>query len=199
QQAWADHLGVKVVEEVDLGGGVTLEFMLIPPGEFLMGAPIGETGSQNNEKPQHRVRITRPFHLGRYAVTQDQYKEIVGKNPSWFSAGKVGKVKDLDTSRFPVESVSWEEATTFLDKLNDRHRGQLPAPLQQGGCRFQLPTEAQWAITNARLPPRIHSFGSEESSPTTNSFNGSGGKRLIAHPFLACNETNRTATKCTAV
>src|SRR5262249_53940026 len=49
QQAWADFLGVKVVEEVDLGGGVILELVLIPPGEFLMGAPNGEKDATAEE------------------------------------------------------------------------------------------------------------------------------------------------------
>ena len=106
---------------VDLGGGVKLEMVLIPAGEFLMGTP-GEFGG---EMPQHRVRITRPFYLGKYLVTQEQWEAVMGSNPSEFKGPKN-----------PVEHVSWDDCQTFLAKLTADTGGQ------QG--KFVLPTEAQW-------------------------------------------------------
>ena len=55
---------------------------LIPAGEFLMGSPDDDKDADNDEKPQHRVRITRPFYLGVYEVTQAQYEAVMGNNPS---------------------------------------------------------------------------------------------------------------------
>ncbi len=122
---------------VDLGGGVTMDFVLIPPGKFLMGSPKGEKEREVDEGPQHEVTISRTFYLGKYEVTQEQYQQIVGKNPSAFSAGGACKqaVAGLDTRRFPVENVSWEDATEFCRKLSARDRERR---------RFRLPTEAEW-------------------------------------------------------
>ena len=54
---------------VDLGNGVTLEMVLIAAGEFLMGSPDSDKRARDDEKPQHRVRITKPFYLGKFLVT----------------------------------------------------------------------------------------------------------------------------------
>ena len=59
--------------------GMTLK--LIPAGEFMMGSPDNDKDAENDEKPQHRVRISRPFYLGVYEVTQAQYKAVMGNNP----------------------------------------------------------------------------------------------------------------------
>ena len=122
---------------VSLGGGVTMEFVLIPAGTFLMGSPKEEKEREDDEGPQHEVRITRSFYLGKYEVTQEQYKQIVGKNPSCFSANGDNKqfVAGLDTWRFPVENVFWDDATAFCRKLSERDRKWR---------RFRLPTEAEW-------------------------------------------------------
>jgi formylglycine-generating enzyme required for sulfatase activity len=78
--------------------------------------------------------------MGAYLVTQEEYQRVTGKNPSWFSrTGPArAKVKDLDTSRFPVENVSWRDAQQFCDKLAELDR--------KGGAarKYRLPTEAEW-------------------------------------------------------
>ena len=63
----------------DLGEGVKLELVLIPAGEFLMGSPDADRQAENNEKPQHRVRITKPFYMGKYKVMQDQWEADHGQ------------------------------------------------------------------------------------------------------------------------
>ena len=75
---------------------------------FLMGSPKDEEGRYDDEGPQHEVEITKPFYLGVYAVTQGQWRAVMGNNPSHFCAvgGGKEKVQGLDTRRFPVESVS---------------------------------------------------------------------------------------------
>ncbi|MFO0810443.1 MAG: bifunctional serine/threonine-protein kinase/formylglycine-generating enzyme family protein [Gemmataceae bacterium] len=121
--------GQRLVPPLDLGGGMTMEFVYIPPGEFLMGAPDGEKGAEDDEKPQHRVRITKGFYLGKYEVTQEQYRAIMEANPSNFKEHNTNQ----DTRHFPVENLSWDEADRFCDKLT-----------LKSGRRIILPTEAEW-------------------------------------------------------
>ena len=87
----------------DLGGGVKMEMVLIPAGEFMMGSPDSDRDAANDEKPQHRVRITKPFYLGKYPVTQEQWTAVMGDNPSHFKGPKN-----------PVEWVSWDDCRHFL-------------------------------------------------------------------------------------
>ena len=81
--------------------------------------------AHSNEKPAHLVTLTRPFYMGKYAVTQEQYEAIMGTNPSRFKG-----------TQLPVETTSWDDATVFCKKLNEKL-------LAQSG-EARLPTEAQW-------------------------------------------------------
>jgi formylglycine-generating enzyme required for sulfatase activity len=122
---------------VALGGGVKLELVRIPAGVFVMGSPESEEGRDKDEGPQHWVEITRPFYLGRYEVTQEQYRKVMGHNPSGFSPTGQRRIEvpGMNTDHFPVESVSWDDAERFCDKLAERDRHRR---------RFRLPTEAEW-------------------------------------------------------
>jgi formylglycine-generating enzyme required for sulfatase activity len=84
--------------------------------------------------------ITRPFYLGIYPVTQAEYRKVIGTNPSYFSpAGSAReRVRGLDTSRFPVEGVSWDDAVDFCARLT-----RLPQE-KQAKRSYRLPTEAEW-------------------------------------------------------
>ncbi len=115
--------------------GMTL--VLVPRGEFEMGC----LDQNENEQPAHRVRITRPFYLGAYEVTQGQYQTIMGKNPSYFSG----------RPRNPVDDVTWLDAVIFCNKLSQREglpeyyrivNGRNVTIL--GGVGYRLPTEAEW-------------------------------------------------------
>jgi formylglycine-generating enzyme required for sulfatase activity len=121
---------------LDLGEGVEMEFVLIKPGKFMMGDPDGDLG----EKPVHEVRITRPFYLGKYKVTQRQWEVVMGNNPSYFKG-----------PRNPVENINWEEAQTFLQKLNER--------LAHTGLKFRLPTSAQREYACRAGSTTRYSFG----------------------------------------
>jgi len=112
---------------LDLGNGVTMKFVLIPAGEFTMGGPDSEEDSFANERPQHQVRITKPFYLGVYEVTQGQYVRLMGKNPSFFQ-----------DENNPVQCVSWEDAQEFCRRLSSRRTEKV------AGCIYRLPTEAEW-------------------------------------------------------
>ncbi len=129
---------------VDLGGGVKMEMILIPAGEFLMGSPDSDQDALSWEKPQHRVRITKPFYLGKYQVTQEQWETVMGNNPSFFKGPKN-----------PVERVSWGDCQQFLGKLN--------AKSVAGGGKFQLPNEAQREYACRAGSKTRYCFGDDES------------------------------------
>ncbi len=101
---------------------VDLEMVLIPAGEFIMGSPADEKDRFDNEGPQHKVVISKPFYLGKYEITQEQWETVMGYNPSEFK----GK-------RRPVENVSWNDCQRFIKQLNKLGQGT-----------FRLPTEAEW-------------------------------------------------------
>ncbi len=103
----------------DLGNGVELDMVYIPGGSFRMGSPVGE--GNKSEKPQHKVTV-QPFFMGKFQITQAQWKAIIKTNPSHF------KGNDL-----PVERVSWEEAVEFCQRLS-----------KQTGKEYRLPSEAKW-------------------------------------------------------
>jgi formylglycine-generating enzyme required for sulfatase activity/serine/threonine protein kinase len=152
QEAWAKHLGVLVEDTNSLG----MKLVLIPPGEFEMGATpeeiqwaSGEGGKGYNgqpwyfygvpnEAPRHRVQITKPFYLGMYPVTQAEYETVMGVNPSEFAKDKHEKAQGIDTRRHPVEKVNWDDATDFCRKLS-------AMPAERAARRvYRLPTEAEW-------------------------------------------------------
>lgn len=90
---------------------VGMVLVLIPAGEFRMGSPASEAGRCDDET-QHRVQITKSFYLSAHEVTQEQYKHVMGTDPSYFSALVGGNryVAEIDTSQFPVEQVSWNDS-----------------------------------------------------------------------------------------
>ena len=112
--------GVKLGQPVEITNSIGMKLKLIPAGEFLMGSPESDDFALDWEKPQHKVRITKPFYLGVYEVTQAEYEKVMGKNPSWFSKQGEGadEVKGIDTSSFPVERVSWDDAVEFCKELS---------------------------------------------------------------------------------
>ena len=74
------------VDVVDLGKDVKLEMILIPAGKFVMGSPESEKGRSKDET-QHEVTLTKPFYMGKYEVTQEQWESVMGNNPSSFFRG----------------------------------------------------------------------------------------------------------------
>jgi formylglycine-generating enzyme required for sulfatase activity len=100
-----------------------IEFVKIAPGEFVMGCSTGDNACSADEKPAHRIQITKAFEMGKYEVTQSQWQAVMGSNPS--------TIKGDD---HPVETVSKNDAHDFLARLNARN----------DGYKYRLPTEAEW-------------------------------------------------------
>jgi formylglycine-generating enzyme required for sulfatase activity len=160
---------------------------LIPSGTFLMGSLEGE--GEESERPQHRVTISRPFYLGIHPVTQGQYARLMGKNPSHFAATGEGKarVTGMDTTRFPVESVSWYESVRFCNALSQAE-GLDPCYKIQGdrveiagGDGLRLPTEAEWEYACRAGTSSPYGFqGGEEELPRYAWFAKNSGGRTHA-------------------
>jgi formylglycine-generating enzyme required for sulfatase activity len=105
------------------------EMVVIPAGRFLMGSPPIAELFEVNETPVHLVSINL-FAIGKYEVTQEQWINVMGNNPST----NIGK-------KLPVENISWNDTQLFLKKLSKRT-----------GKKYRLPTEAEWEYaTNASL------------------------------------------------
>jgi formylglycine-generating enzyme required for sulfatase activity len=95
----------KVLKEIT--NSIGMQMILIPAGDFMMGAPEDEMGHRENEIPQHPVRITKPFWLGVYEVTQTEYEQIMGHHERDSHRSGVDRhgISRVDTSRFPVDEV----------------------------------------------------------------------------------------------
>jgi len=103
-----------------------MELLWIGPTRFRMGSEPGEPGRQADEVP-HQVELTRGFSLGRFEVTQGQWLEVMGENPSQHAACGLA---------CPVETVSFLDVQAFIARLEAR----------SPGSRFRLPTEAEWEL-----------------------------------------------------
>jgi len=119
-----------------------IEFVLIPAGGFDMGSPSSESGRADKEGPVHHVTIPEPFYMSKYEVTQKQWREVMGSNPSKFEGD------DL-----PVELVPWEEVQEFIRKLNER----------ESSVKYRLPSEAEWEYSARADTTTRYSFGDDES------------------------------------
>ncbi len=114
---------VEILAQTVFTNNLGMRFILIPAGSFLMGSPATEKGRNWNEK-RHRVTITKSFYMGETEVTQGQWNRLVSPNPSTFQLG----------NSYPVDSVSWNDAVTFINYLNQ----------WEGTTKYRLPTEAEW-------------------------------------------------------
>jgi len=112
--------------EADFTNSIGMKFNLIPAGEFMMGSPEDEA-YLDDESPVHLVRITKPFYLGVYEVTQGQWEAVMNTRP-W-----EGMPYTKSRSEHAVSHVSWEDAIEFCEKLSALE-----------GREYRLPTEAEW-------------------------------------------------------
>ncbi|MGH9847208.1 MAG: SUMF1/EgtB/PvdO family nonheme iron enzyme, partial [Blastocatellia bacterium] len=125
--------------------GVKLEMIRVPAGSFQMGSPENEPERASDEGPQHRVTVSG-FSIGKFEVTQAQWKAVMGSNPSNFKGDNL-----------PVENVSWNDAKEFCRKLS-----------QLTGKQYRLPTEAEWEYAARAGTTTPFAFGSSLSSQQAN-------------------------------
>ena len=118
---YAKRAGLEPTKTLDLGNGVKLELVLIPAGKFVMGSPETEKDRTMSET-QHEVTITKPYYMGKYEVTQEQYQQAMGTNLS-----------HLEGRDLPVECVPSDHARAFCKKVSGKT-----------GTVVRLPTEAEW-------------------------------------------------------
>ena len=115
-------------------GGYTdtpsIETVFVKGGCYQMGDTFGDGNS--DEKPVHEVCLD-DFYIGKYEVTQGQWKAVMGNNPSSFSSCG---------DNCPVENVNWNDIQDFITKLNQKTENNPQAPFGKG--EFRLPTEAEW-------------------------------------------------------
>lgn len=132
--AWAIGIGrdayglftdVKIAEKKD-GASLVQRFRWIAAGEFMMGSPAGEV-ERDDDEDYHRVTLSRGYWLAETAVTQAVWEAVTGENPSNFKG-----------EQNPVETVSWDDAQTFIKQLNEDLGSRL------SGLVVRLPTEAEW-------------------------------------------------------
>ncbi len=135
--------------EVKMIGNI--EFVYIPTGSFMMGS-----NEHDYEKPIHKVTLDG-FWMGKYEVTQNQYEEIMGKNPSYF------KGKDN-----PVDHVSWEDAMQYCEKFGKKYN-----------IKARLPYEAEWEYACRAGSSKKYYWGDTISDAYLWDWNNSGSK---THP-----------------
>ena len=143
--------GKKGVE--DLGKGIKLEMVLIPAGKFKMGSPASEK-DRDDDETQHEVTLTKPFYMGKYEVTQEQWESVMGNNPSSRTKG----------AKLPVTDVSWEECQEFIKKLNAKTKGG-----------YRLPTEAEFEYSCRAGTSTAYSVGDSLTKSDANNGEGSAG------------------------
>lgn len=130
----------------DFSNDIGMEFVRVEPGTMIVGKfepIIGNRGDVSQEifnkglemaeeayRPGFEVTIEQPYFIGKYEVTQDQWEQVMGDNPSAFQDEEVGG----DASNHPVENVTWEEANQFISRLNEMDDSNT----------YRLPTEFEW-------------------------------------------------------
>ncbi|NOT11798.1 MAG: formylglycine-generating enzyme family protein [Methylococcaceae bacterium] len=150
----------QLVHAADSKSFMGMTFVKIDPGCFQMGQNKKFKESSEAEVPNHRVCIEKPFYLGETEVTQKQWEDIMGNNPS--------KAKGLYK---PVEKVSWDDAHAFIKRLNEK----------EGGQYYRLPTEAEWEYAARAGSDTVYSFGDDEKNLADYAWYGNLGYHGSAH------------------
>ena len=145
-------------EKEAMFAAIEKEMILIPAGKFMMGSPASEKGRSADET-QHEVTLTKPFYMGKYEVTQDQWEAVMGNNPSSKTKG----------AKFPVTNVSWYDCQDFIKKLNAKASGG-----------YRLPTEAEWEYACRARTTTVYSFGDRLTNSDANyGYGGEGSIKAV--------------------
>ena len=126
-----------------------MEMVWIAPGTFIMGSHASEPGREDNEGPPHKVTISRGFWLGKYEITQEQWKSVMAPPPS----GSVQTDIMQEDSNYPATTISWNDIQEFIRRLNEA----------EGVGVYRLPTEAEWEYSCRAGTATRWSFGADEN------------------------------------
>lgn len=132
---------------IQLGNGVEMPFVLIPAGSFLMGSEKGA----DDERPLHRVVISKPFYMAKYELTQSQWEAVMGKH-KWLSELTEGD-NEMSGPTKAMNVLSWNDCQQFISKL----KAKVPSH------SFALPTEAQWEYACRAGSTTEFQFGDDPS------------------------------------
>jgi formylglycine-generating enzyme required for sulfatase activity len=135
----------------DFTNGLGMKFVWIPPGNFMMGSPKVEKERHDGET-QHKVTLTKGFYMGVHTVTQEQWQEVMGNNPSHYKGEK----------NLPVDNVSWDDCQEFIKKLGEKTKDKKA---------YRLPTEAEWEYACRAGTTTPFHFGETISTEQAN-YNG---------------------------
>jgi formylglycine-generating enzyme required for sulfatase activity len=120
-----------------INNSIGMEFVLIPPCEFRT-----DPNERSDEIPVNKAITSKPFYLGKYPVTQKEWKAVIGNDPSCFEGNDR-----------PVECVSWNDAQDFVNNLNKK----------EGTDKYRLPSEDEWEYACRADTTTRYSFGDADS------------------------------------
>jgi formylglycine-generating enzyme required for sulfatase activity len=148
--------------------------VVVPAGEFIMGSPSDELHRDNDEGPQHKVIISQPFAVGRYAVTFDEW-DAAQADKDWqrITGIEPRKPDDKGWGRGdrPVINVSWDDAQAYVKWLSEKT-----------GEDYRLPTEAQWEYACRAGTATPYWWGDTISKSQVN-YNWNNGKTVPVKSF----------------
>lgn len=145
---------------IGLGGGVKMEFILVPAGDYMMGARKDDPHAACWEYPQHKVVIPEPFYIGKYEVTQAQWVRVMGRNPSTWRGSPA----------MPVNNINWFDAKEFCRRTSEIT-----------GFQIRLPKEAEWEYACRAGSTASYCFGNDDAMLADYGWYGANSG-LHAHP-----------------
>jgi formylglycine-generating enzyme required for sulfatase activity len=165
-EAYAKRTGLKARESLDLGGGVVLELVLVPPSSFEIGLVEGK----NPEKPVRVITLTRPYYVGKYPVTTAQFRRFVAASQYRTEAEQVGKATAFKNGRFQPEAanVSWKNPgfaqgdnhPVVLVTWNDAQAFAKWASTQSGRT-VRLPRDTEFAYAARGRAGSLYPWGAQ--------------------------------------